>query len=87
MYITDRGKPARVLLTYESYVKLTGDDASIVELLSANGIAMALGDHDPRSRARVAMVERREAGQGAILRRWLDHDLLSAFANRILRSM
>lgn len=32
----------------------------------------------------VAMVERRDAGQGAILRRRLDHDVLSAFANRIL---
>ncbi|MFG6206610.1 type II toxin-antitoxin system Phd/YefM family antitoxin [Pseudomonas retamae] len=32
--ITDRGKPAHVLLSIEEYHKLTGSQASIVELLA-----------------------------------------------------
>lgn len=34
VYITDRGKPAHVLLSYESYVALLGDEQSIVDLLT-----------------------------------------------------
>lgn len=34
VYITDRGRPAHVLLTYESYVELTGEHTSIVTLLT-----------------------------------------------------
>ena len=33
VFITDRGKPAHVLLSIEDYQKLTGVGASIVELL------------------------------------------------------
>lgn len=32
----------------------------------------------------VRRVERRDPAQGAVLRRWLEHDLLPAFADRIL---
>lgn len=34
VYITDRGKPAHVLMTFDDYVKLSGNGKSIVELLS-----------------------------------------------------
>lgn len=33
VFITDRGKPAHVLLSIEDYQKLTGTNADIVELL------------------------------------------------------
>lgn len=32
----------------------------------------------------IARLERRDPAQGEILRRWLEHDLLAAFANRTL---
>jgi predicted nucleic acid-binding protein len=32
----------------------------------------------------IARLERRDAVQGSVLRRWLEHDLLAAFAGRIL---
>ena len=34
VFITDRGRPAHVLLTIEDYQKLTGGQLSIVELLA-----------------------------------------------------
>lgn len=34
VYITDRGRPAHVLLTIEDYQKLTGGNTSIVDLLA-----------------------------------------------------
>ncbi len=37
VFITDRGKPAHVLLTFEDYQKLTGGSASIVDLLAMPG--------------------------------------------------
>lgn len=36
--ITDRGKPAHVLLTFDEYKKLTGGRAKIADLLSMPGI-------------------------------------------------
>ena len=33
VFITDRGRPAHVLLTIEEYQRLTGDRASVVDLL------------------------------------------------------
>jgi prevent-host-death family protein len=50
VFITDRGRPAHVLLTIETYQKITGAHANIVDLL-----AIADGDddipfHPPRSR-------------------------------------
>lgn len=35
VYITDRGKPAHVLMTFDDFKKLSGNGKSIVELLSA----------------------------------------------------
>lgn len=34
--ITDRGTPAHVLLTYEDYQRLVGDEPSIVDLIGAS---------------------------------------------------
>jgi len=34
VFITDRGRPAHVLLTFEDYQHLAGNQASIVDLLS-----------------------------------------------------
>ncbi len=34
VYITDRGRPAHVLLSYESYVSIVGEEESLVDLLS-----------------------------------------------------
>ncbi len=36
--ITDRGRPAHVLLSFEAYKKLTGDQSKIADLLSMDGI-------------------------------------------------
>jgi prevent-host-death family protein len=49
VFITDRGKPAHVLLSIQEYQRITGKQRSIVEALSMPG----LGDIDfdpPRSR-------------------------------------
>jgi len=35
VYITDRGKPAHVLLTFEDYARLSDNGKSLVDLLSA----------------------------------------------------
>jgi prevent-host-death family protein len=39
VFITDRGKPAHVLLSIEEYQRLTGQHRSLVEALSMPGIA------------------------------------------------
>jgi hypothetical protein len=39
VFITDRGRPAHVLLTIEEYQRLTGNRPSIVELLAMPGVA------------------------------------------------
>lgn len=38
VFITDRGRPAHVLLTMEDYQKLAGSQASIADLLAMPGI-------------------------------------------------
>lgn len=38
VFITDRGRPAHVLLTIDEYQRLSGGSASIVELLAMPGI-------------------------------------------------
>jgi prevent-host-death family protein len=48
--ITDRGEPAHVLLSIAEYQKLTGGNASIVELLADNKAA-AIDFEVPRVRA------------------------------------
>ncbi|MCP8900215.1 type II toxin-antitoxin system Phd/YefM family antitoxin [Gilvimarinus xylanilyticus] len=37
VFITTRGKPAHVLLTYEEYQRLTGGSRSVADLLAAPG--------------------------------------------------
>ena len=39
VFITNRGRPAHVLLSYEDYQRLTGKSRSIVEALSMPGLA------------------------------------------------
>lgn len=38
VFITDRGRPAYVLLTIEEYQKLAGGPASIIDLLAMPGV-------------------------------------------------
>ena len=38
VFITDRGKPAHVLLTIEEYRNITGNRLSIIELLGLPGV-------------------------------------------------
>jgi len=38
VYITDRGKPAFVLLSYDEYKAMTAQNVSIGELLSMDGV-------------------------------------------------
>jgi prevent-host-death family protein len=46
VFITDRGRPAHVLLTIEDYRRLAGGDMSLVEALAQPGDAAAF-DFDP----------------------------------------
>ena len=39
VFITDRGRPAHVLLTIEEYRRLTGDQPNLVDLLAMPGAA------------------------------------------------
>jgi hypothetical protein len=50
VYITDRGTPAHVLLTFEAYQRLTGGGASIVDLLGLPAAAVDVELQTPRSR-------------------------------------
>ena len=38
VFITDRGRPAHVLLTFEAYQKMTGGGAEIADLLMMPGV-------------------------------------------------
>jgi prevent-host-death family protein len=38
VFITDRGRPAHVLLTIDEYQRLSGGSASIVEMLAMPGV-------------------------------------------------
>ena len=38
VFITDRGRPAHVLLTFDEYKKLTGEHTKIADLLAMPGI-------------------------------------------------
>jgi prevent-host-death family protein len=38
VFITDRGRPAHVLLTIEDYQKLTGEHVDIIEMLGMPGV-------------------------------------------------
>jgi len=39
VFITDRGRPAHVLLSIEEYQKITGKEPSLVETLAMPGVA------------------------------------------------
>lgn len=56
VFITDRGKPAHVLLSIEQYEALAGSGASIVDLLAHPGAA-AVRFSPPRLRTVVRDVE------------------------------
>lgn len=49
VFITDRGRPAHVLLTIEEYRRLSGEGRSLVEALSMPGLA-DIEFEPPRSR-------------------------------------
>ena len=49
VFITDRGRPAHVLLTIEEYQRITGGQRSIVELLAMPVVA-EIDFEDPRLR-------------------------------------
>lgn len=48
VFITDRGRPAHVLLTIEDYLRLSGTQASIVALLAMPAADEALAFEPPR---------------------------------------
>ncbi|SAK69812.1 prevent-host-death protein [Caballeronia temeraria] len=50
VFITDRGKPAHVLLSIEEYQRLAGNKRSLVDALSMPGLA-DIDVEFPRSRA------------------------------------
>ncbi len=49
VFITDRGRPAHVLLSIEEYLRISGERRSVVESLSMPGLADIEFD-PPRSR-------------------------------------
>jgi prevent-host-death family protein len=49
VFITDRGKPAHVLLSYEEYQRITGKRRNVVEALSMPGLSSIEAEF-PRSR-------------------------------------
>jgi prevent-host-death family protein len=56
VFITDRGRPAHVLLTFEDYQRLTGGQESIVDLLglAPDEVDIDLEVETPRDLARPA---------------------------------
>jgi prevent-host-death family protein len=50
VFITDRGRPAHVLLTFEEYRRLTGGQDSIIDLLSLPAGGEDTELETPRSR-------------------------------------
>jgi prevent-host-death family protein len=50
VFITDRGKPAHVLLTYEEYRRLTRSRAKIADLLAMPDMIEGIDFEPPRSR-------------------------------------
>jgi len=49
VFITDRGKPAHVLLSIEDYRRLTGQHGNIADLLAMPGLADIELDIPPRT--------------------------------------
>ena len=56
VFITDRGRPAHVLLTFEEYQRLTGNQESIIDLLglAPDEVDVELEVETPRDLARPA---------------------------------
>lgn len=56
VFITDRGRPAHVLLTFEDYQRLSGDQESIIDLigLAPDEVDIELEIETPRDLARPA---------------------------------
>lgn len=56
VFITDRGRPAHVLLTFEDYQRLTGGQESIIDLLglAADEVDIELEIEPPRDLVRPA---------------------------------
>ena len=56
VFITDRGRPAHVLLTFEDYRRLTGDQENIIDLLglAPDEVDVELEVETPRDLARPA---------------------------------
>jgi prevent-host-death family protein len=56
VFITDRGRPAHVLLTFEDYQRLSGDQESIIDLLglAPDDVDIELEVEAPRDLARPA---------------------------------
>jgi prevent-host-death family protein len=48
VFITDRGRPAHVLLTIEEYQRLTGGNMSVAEALAQPGSGADFEFHPPR---------------------------------------
>lgn len=78
VFITDRGKPAHVLLSSEEYQRLTKQRRSIADSLAVPGVA------DIEFEPGVLSIERKDATQGAVLRAWLDQHVLPEFSERTL---
>ncbi|MCQ4317829.1 type II toxin-antitoxin system Phd/YefM family antitoxin [Stutzerimonas zhaodongensis] len=56
VFITDRGRPAHVLLSIEEYQRLAGGNASIIDLLAMPG-AEDIAFEPPRSQIQTRQVD------------------------------
>ena len=56
VFITDRGRPAHVLLSIEEYQRLAGSNASIIDLLAMPG-AEDIAFEPPRSQIQTRQVD------------------------------
>ena len=56
VFITDRGRPAHVLISIEEYRRLAGDRRNLVEALSMTGLAH-IGLNPPRVRIESEVVD------------------------------
>lgn len=57
VYITDRGRPSHVLLTFEDYQRLSANTATIVERLAHPSGVEAVEFHAPKSGDRPSPAE------------------------------
>ncbi len=57
VFITDRGRPAHVLLSYEQYLRLAGKPLRIADLLAAREEDIEIEFEAPRSRSLPRLVD------------------------------